>query len=82
MQNNGSLYLDVFLARDGASVNPRDSAFNLDNIHHMRKPLVRYQRLKRERAVRNLLSSQDSKEETEETEEEAKEKDAAMPIVS
>ncbi|THH31309.1 hypothetical protein EUX98_g2887 [Antrodiella citrinella] len=69
VQNNGSLWADVFLTRDGASPNPHDEKFDPASIHHVRKLLTRYVPKTKVRKVKSLLRNADGQEE-EETEEE------------
>ncbi|KAH8106020.1 cleft lip and palate transmembrane 1 [Cristinia sonorae] len=69
VQNNGSLWADVFLVKDGASPNPHDSSFDPASVHHIRKLLTRYVPKTRVRKVKSLLSGANEKEdETEELE--------------
>lgn len=35
--NNGSLWADIFLTKEGSSPNPQSSSFEPENIHHVRK---------------------------------------------
>lgn len=37
MQNNGTLYLDTFLVKDGAPLSPQQAGFNPENVYHYRK---------------------------------------------
>ena len=37
MLRNGSLWADIFLAKDGAYPDPQDSAFDPALVHHVRK---------------------------------------------
>ncbi|KAK9896162.1 cleft lip and palate transmembrane 1 [Cystobasidium minutum MCA 4210] len=79
VQNNGTLYLDTFLTKDGSPLSPREPGWSAENVYHYRKPLMQYQKLKRVRAVKSLLGGKDQEEESEE---EAKAKDQAMPIIA
>lgn len=36
VQNNGTLWADVFLVRDGASPDPSDTKFDPQSVHHVR----------------------------------------------
>ncbi|RPD66736.1 cleft lip and palate transmembrane 1 [Lentinus tigrinus ALCF2SS1-7] len=67
--NNGSLWADVFLVRDGASPDPSDSKFDPRAVHHVRTPLTKYLPKTKVRKVKNLLSGS-VEETTEEAEEE------------
>ncbi|XP_006456744.1 hypothetical protein AGABI2DRAFT_154242 [Agaricus bisporus var. bisporus H97] len=62
---NGSLWADVFLTRNGANPDPNNSNFNPDDIHHIRKLLTPYLAKARARKEKNLLSSQDDEDEAE-----------------
>jgi len=73
VQNNGSLWLDMFLARNGAKVEPN---FNPGEILHKRKLLSRYMPQKKIRAVKSLLSAAN------ETEPEPEVDEKEPPIVS
>jgi len=35
--NNGSLFADIFLVKEGAAIDPKDPSFNPVNIHFVRK---------------------------------------------
>lgn len=37
---NGSLWADIFLAKDGANPDPQNLAFNAEHIHHVRKRMA------------------------------------------
>ncbi|KAF7352379.1 Cleft lip and palate associated transmembrane protein [Mycena venus] len=65
--NNGSLWADIFLTKDGANPDPRDSAFNPENIHHVRKLLTPHLLRLKIRKEHNLLKS-NATEEPEEVE--------------
>jgi len=65
VQNNGSLWADIFLTRDGASPNPHDEKFDPASIHHTRKLLTRYVPKTRVRKVKSLLRGGDEKAEEE-----------------
>lgn len=39
MLNNGTLWADIFLTRNGANPNPHHNKFNPVDIHHVRKRL-------------------------------------------
>ncbi|KAI0723098.1 cleft lip and palate transmembrane 1 [Earliella scabrosa] len=69
VQNNGSLWADVFLVRDGASPDPSDGKFDPRAVHHTRTLLTKYLPKTKIRKEKNLLSSS-ADDTTEETEEE------------
>ncbi|KAF8638531.1 hypothetical protein AX17_002074 [Amanita inopinata Kibby_2008] len=54
---NGSLWADIFLAKDGADPNPHNSEYDSRRIHHIRKLLTPYMPRARARKEKNLLSS-------------------------
>jgi len=35
--SNGTLWLDVFLTKNGVNPNPHDSSFSFEDVHHVRK---------------------------------------------
>ncbi|GAO48717.1 hypothetical protein G7K_2887-t1 [Saitoella complicata NRRL Y-17804] len=76
MQNNGSLYAHIVLARDGAEVDPGREEYDGKNVARMTKMLNRYQKLKRNKKTKNLLDKY-----AEEAEEEEEEEVAAAPII-
>ncbi|KAJ6560414.1 cleft lip and palate associated transmembrane protein [Mycena capillaripes] len=55
--NNGSLWADIFLTKNGANPDPQNSAFNLEDIHHVRKLLTPQIPKLKVRKEKNLLSS-------------------------
>ncbi|RDB19820.1 Cleft lip and palate transmembrane protein 1 [Hypsizygus marmoreus] len=55
--NNGSLWLDVFLTKNGASPNPHNSTFNPEDIHHVRKLLTPYLARIKVRKEKKLLGN-------------------------
>ncbi|CAK5275314.1 unnamed protein product [Mycena citricolor] len=61
--NNGSLWADIFLTRDGASPNPHNAAFNPENVHHVRKLLTPHIPKLKVRKVKSLLASNATEEE-------------------
>ncbi|KAF7332430.1 hypothetical protein MKEN_00124900 [Mycena kentingensis (nom. inval.)] len=71
--NNGSLWADVYLAKNGANPHPQSSKFTADDVHHVRKLLTPHLPKPKIRKVKSLLSSNT----TEETEEE--EPDVVLP---
>ncbi|KAJ7693835.1 cleft lip and palate transmembrane protein 1-domain-containing protein, partial [Mycena rosella] len=60
--NNGSLWADIFLARNGANPNPQNPAFNPENIHHVRKLLTPYLPRVKVRKEKNLLKGNTTEE--------------------
>ncbi|PIL36949.1 hypothetical protein GSI_00641 [Ganoderma sinense ZZ0214-1] len=56
VQNNGSLWADVFLVRDGASPDPSDAKFDPRAVHHVRTLLTKYLPKSKVRKEKNLLS--------------------------
>ncbi|TCD70434.1 hypothetical protein EIP91_003515 [Steccherinum ochraceum] len=71
VQNNGSIWADIFLVKDGASPNPHDETFDPVSVHHVRKLLTRYVPKTRIRKEKKLIKGKDEVEEvpTEETQE-------------
>ncbi|TRM66436.1 cleft lip and palate transmembrane protein 1-domain-containing protein [Schizophyllum amplum] len=65
---NGSLFADVYVLKNHASLDPESDAFNPQNMHHVRKLLTPYYPKHRVRKEKNLLSSADGEEEEEEPE--------------
>ncbi|KAJ7246568.1 cleft lip and palate associated transmembrane protein [Mycena haematopus] len=53
--NNGSLWADIFVTKDGANPDPRNPAFNPENIHHVRKLLSPHMLRLKVRKEHNLL---------------------------
>jgi hypothetical protein len=72
---NGSLWADIFLARNGASPDPQDPAYDPDLVHHVRKLLTPYLPKLKVRKEKNLLN----KNNDEETEQEVEEPDIIAP---
>lgn len=68
VQDNGSLWADVFLVKDGASPDPSKPNFDSRAVHHTRKLLTRYLPKAKVRKVKSLLSGQDGQPEEEEEE--------------
>ncbi|KII95289.1 hypothetical protein PLICRDRAFT_128949 [Plicaturopsis crispa FD-325 SS-3] len=71
VQNNGSLWADVFLVKDGASPDPTDPSFDPKSVHHVRKLLTQYLPKVKVRKEKNLLGGNtdgqaDDEEEVEE----------------
>ncbi|KAJ7639355.1 cleft lip and palate associated transmembrane protein [Roridomyces roridus] len=63
--NNGSLWADIFLTKNGANPNPQNEAFRPEDIHHVRKLLTPYIPRLKVRKVKNLLKSNATEEEEE-----------------
>ncbi|KAH9482353.1 Cleft lip and palate transmembrane protein 1 [Psilocybe cubensis] len=57
---NGSLWADIVLTRDGASIDPRSPKFDPERVHHVRKLLTPYLPRQKVRKEKNLLSSDDN----------------------
>ncbi|KAJ7126473.1 cleft lip and palate associated transmembrane protein [Mycena crocata] len=55
--NNGSLWADIFLTKNGANPNPQHASFNAEHIHHVRKLLTPHIPKLKIRKQKNLLSS-------------------------
>ncbi|KAF7355746.1 Cleft lip and palate associated transmembrane protein [Mycena sanguinolenta] len=53
--NNGSLWADIFLAKEGADPDPQNPAFNPEHIHHVRKLLSPHMLRLKVRKEHNLL---------------------------
>lgn len=53
--NNGSLWADIILARNGAKPNPQDPSFSTENLHHIRKLLTPHLPKFKARKEHNLL---------------------------
>ncbi|KAL5508262.1 hypothetical protein ACEPAH_5881 [Sanghuangporus vaninii] len=68
VQNNGSLWADIFLVQNGHSPDPDDPSFNPSNIHHVRKILTRYLPRIKARKEKSLLKGDQGPEESEEEE--------------
>ncbi|KAF8915437.1 cleft lip and palate associated transmembrane protein [Mucidula mucida] len=75
VKHNGSLYADIFLLRNGASLDRSSPSFKPDDIHFIRKLLTPYLPREKVRKAKNLLS-QGASIGDEEEEEEA---DVLMP---
>lgn len=61
--NNGSLWADIYITKDGAHPDPQTPSYDPSNVHHVRKLLTPYLPKLKARKEKNLLSK------TEETEE-------------
>jgi hypothetical protein len=68
VQQNASLWADVFLTKEGASPDPSDPSFDPHSVHHIRKLLTRYLPKAKRRKAKNLLSNSDEAQEEEEEE--------------
>ncbi|KAI9069253.1 cleft lip and palate transmembrane 1 [Trametes sanguinea] len=69
VQNNGTLWADVFLVRDGASPDPSDDKFDPHSVHHVRTPVTKYLPKVKVRKQKNLLSGAAGEQDNEEPEE-------------
>ncbi|GAA5996710.1 uncharacterized protein JCM10292_003152 [Rhodotorula paludigena] len=82
VQHNGSFYLDAFVTRAGQSPVPGDETYpGAGEVLHVRRQLNRYNRQRRVRATKNLLTGKSDDDDEEEDEETEAEKNA-RPIVS
>ncbi|KAI0368074.1 cleft lip and palate transmembrane 1 [Pilatotrama ljubarskyi] len=70
VQNNGSLWADVFLVRDGASPDPTDPKFDPRSVHHVRTMLTKYLPKAKIRREKNLLGGSTTGHQEHEEEEE------------
>ncbi|OCH90944.1 cleft lip and palate associated transmembrane protein [Obba rivulosa] len=67
VQHNGSMWADVFLLREGTSLDPLSPQYNPENVRHVRKLLTRYLPKHKVRKEKKLLrSKEDASEEEEE----------------
>ncbi|KAJ7223955.1 cleft lip and palate associated transmembrane protein [Mycena rebaudengoi] len=66
--NNGSLWADIFVVKDGAHPDPQNAAFNPEHIHHVRKLLTPHIPKLKVRKEKNLLSSNATDEADDEAE--------------
>ncbi|KAF9385406.1 hypothetical protein CPC16_007999 [Podila verticillata] len=64
VQNNGTLYAHIYLAKQPATLNPSSEGFDPNNRVYVRKPLTRYFTKKREFKVKKLVGG--NQEEAEE----------------
>ncbi|EIM85601.1 cleft lip and palate associated transmembrane protein [Stereum hirsutum FP-91666 SS1] len=62
VQNNGSLWLDVVLVKDSASLDPTSHDFDVNSFRHVRKLLTRYLPKPKARKEKKLLDSGDDEE--------------------
>ncbi|CDO71393.1 hypothetical protein BN946_scf184908.g151 [Trametes cinnabarina] len=69
VQNNGTLWADVFLVRDGASPDPSDAKFDPRAVHHVRTPVTKYLPKAKVRKQKNLLSGTGNEQDNEDPEE-------------
>ncbi|KAG6891698.1 hypothetical protein C0992_010101 [Termitomyces sp. T32_za158] len=67
--NNGSLWMDVFLTKEGAVPDPKHPNFNPENIHLVRKLLTPYLAKSKIRKEKKLLGGGDTLSKIEEHEE-------------
>ncbi|KAI0677053.1 cleft lip and palate transmembrane 1 [Trametes maxima] len=61
--NNGTLWADVFLTRDGASPDPSDAKFDATSVHYFRTALTKYLPKAKVRKEKNLLGGSTTGEE-------------------
>ncbi|KAF9450961.1 cleft lip and palate transmembrane 1 [Macrolepiota fuliginosa MF-IS2] len=64
---NGSLWADIFVARNGANPDPQNAKFSPIDVHHVRKLLTPYMAKVKIRKEKNLLSADEGQEGEEET---------------
>ncbi|TFK25929.1 cleft lip and palate associated transmembrane protein [Coprinopsis marcescibilis] len=57
--NNGTLWADIFLTKEGSSPNPFKQSFKPQNVHHIRKLLTPYLLKPKVRVQKSLLSGDD-----------------------
>ncbi|KAF8214057.1 cleft lip and palate transmembrane protein 1-domain-containing protein [Mycena galopus ATCC 62051] len=60
--NNGSLWADIFVTKDGANPDPQNPAFNPENVHHVRKLLSPHILRLKVRKEHNLLKGNATEE--------------------
>ncbi|KAG5639698.1 hypothetical protein H0H81_005881 [Sphagnurus paluster] len=77
--NNGSLWMDVFLTRNGANPDPYHTAFKPEDIHYYRKLLTPYLPRVKVRKEKKLLGGSDTSQTEEEETEEVVEADYIVP---
>lgn len=82
VQNNGSLYLDTVLVRNGSPLTPAHRDYVAEDVQYARRALMQYQKQKRVRSVKNLISSSSGSAADLGSVEEENAKDQAMPIIS
>ncbi|KAI9001375.1 cleft lip and palate transmembrane 1 [Trametes punicea] len=69
VQDNGTLWADVFLVRDGASPDPSDAKFDPRSVHHVRTTITKYLPKAKVRKEKNLLGGNVGDHGAEESEE-------------
>ncbi|KIK03153.1 hypothetical protein K443DRAFT_677001 [Laccaria amethystina LaAM-08-1] len=62
--NNGSLWADVYITKDGAHPDPQTPSYDPSNVHHVRKLLTPYLPKLKARKEKNLLSKTEEPGET------------------
>ncbi|KLO14990.1 cleft lip and palate associated transmembrane protein [Schizopora paradoxa] len=65
VQNNGSLWADIFVVQAGVNPDPSNPAFNPNAIHHVRKLLTRYLPKPKQRKEKKLIGGGAEDEEIE-----------------
>ncbi|KAF9317598.1 hypothetical protein BG003_000604 [Podila horticola] len=65
VQNNGTLYAHIYLAKQPAMLNPTSAGFDPNNRVYVRKPLTRYFAKKREFKVKKLVGGKQEEVEEE-----------------
>ncbi|TFK43833.1 cleft lip and palate transmembrane protein 1-domain-containing protein [Crucibulum laeve] len=68
---NGSLWADIFLAKNGANPDPRSPKYDPYDLHHVRKLLTPYLAKVKARKEKSLLGGNENAENAEEEKEEA-----------
>ncbi|KAF8165660.1 cleft lip and palate associated transmembrane protein [Crassisporium funariophilum] len=63
---NGSLWADIFVARNGANPDPHNPSYDAEQIHHVRKLLTPYLPRLKARKEKNLLANSNEELEVEE----------------
>lgn len=62
VQNNASLWAHIYIAHDGAALDPTDHSYDVSRAYRVSRPLTQYLPRKKETKSRNLLSSSDHTE--------------------
>ncbi|KAK0499647.1 cleft lip and palate associated transmembrane protein [Armillaria luteobubalina] len=73
VKNNGSLWADIYLLRNGATLDPSSSVLDTGNVHYVRKLLTPYFPRAKARKEKNLLSGETA------VEDEPEEADVIVP---
>ncbi|KAI0314804.1 cleft lip and palate associated transmembrane protein [Amylostereum chailletii] len=62
VQHNGSLWADIFVTKDDATIDPRNPDYKPNAVHHVRKLLTRYLPKPKVRKEKLLLGSKEQSE--------------------